>query len=75
MKTVGRADPFHSATELDSNPVPEIVMVAAIPGGTTFGDNEIIAGVGLFTVKLVDAEVPPPGCRILHSESAVQAAR
>jgi hypothetical protein len=60
-KTVGRADPFHNATEFDSNPVPEIVMVAAIPGGTPFGVTISIVGVGLFTLKLADAEVPPPG--------------
>jgi hypothetical protein len=31
---VGLVDLFHNTTEFDSKPVPIIVMVAAIPGGT-----------------------------------------
>lgn len=58
---VGRAELFHSATEFDSNPVPISVIVAATPGGTYCGEIEVIEGIGLFTLKVRTADVPPPG--------------
>jgi hypothetical protein len=58
---VGRADPFHIATEFASNPVPVMVIVAALPGATYRGAIEAITGVGLFTVNVTAADVPPPG--------------
>ena len=58
---VGRAEPFHCTTEFDSNPVPVTVMMAAVPVGTYCGEIEVIAGTGLFTVKEVPEDVPPPG--------------
>ena len=58
---VGRADPFHNATELDSNPVPIIIIVAGAPGRTVRGEMEVIAAVGLVTLKVAAGDVPPPG--------------
>lgn len=58
---VGRGDPFHIATEFASKPVPVIVIVAAPPGGTTWGEIEVITGVGLLTTKDEVGDVPPPG--------------
>lgn len=58
---VGRAELFHSVTEFDSNPVPVSVIVAATPGGTFCGEIEVIEGVGLLTLKIKAADVPPPG--------------
>jgi hypothetical protein len=58
---VGRFAPFHKTTELASNPVPVIVMVAGVPGGTIRGEIAVIATVGLFTSNVAAVEVPPPG--------------
>jgi hypothetical protein len=58
---VGRADPFHNTTEFDSNPVPVIRIVAALPGGTNRGEIAVMTATGLFTSKIAGAEVPPPG--------------
>ena len=58
---VGRAEPFHRTIEFPSNPVPVIVMVAGAFSGTDWGEMDVIAGVGLFTLKLAVAETPPPG--------------
>jgi hypothetical protein len=58
---VGRGDAFHNTTELDSNPVPVIVIVAGLPGGTIRGEIAVITAAGLFTSNVAAAEVPPPG--------------
>ena len=60
-KVVGRAEPFHKTTEFDSNPVPLIAIVAALPGGTYRGEIALIDGTGLFTLNVTAAEGPPPG--------------
>jgi hypothetical protein len=61
IKVVGRADPFHNTTEFDSNPVPVIVIVAAVPGGTIRGEIAVMTAAGLFTSNVTAAELPPPG--------------
>ena len=58
---VGLLDPFHNATEFASNPVPLIVIVAALPGGTMRGEIEVIATAGLFTLNVAGGEFPPAG--------------
>ena len=58
---VGRAAPFHSTTEFDSNPVPVIVIVAALPGATYRGEIDVMTGAGLFTGNATAVELPPPG--------------
>jgi len=58
---VGRADPFHNTAEFDSNPVPVIVIVAALPGATYRGEIALITGAGLFTSNVAATEIPPPG--------------
>jgi hypothetical protein len=58
---VGLADPFHNTTESDSNPVPVIVTVAALPGKTTRGEIDVMDAAGLFTTNVAAGEVPPPG--------------
>lgn len=58
---VGRAAPFHITTELASNPVPVMLIVAEPPGGTYRGEIALIAGAGLFTVNDAWVDVPPPG--------------
>jgi hypothetical protein len=58
---VGRADPFHNTTEFDSNPVPVIMIVAELPGGTNRGEIAVMTAAGLFTSNVAAAEVPPPG--------------
>jgi hypothetical protein len=60
-KVVGRDEPFHCTTELDSKPVPVMVMVAPVPEGTDFGEIEEMTGVGLFTRNVAALEIPPPG--------------
>jgi len=58
---VGRAHPFHITWELVSNPVPVIVMVAALPESTFGGEIAVMIGAGLFTSNVAGGEVPPPG--------------
>lgn len=58
---VARAEEFHNATEFDSNPVPVIVIVAELPGGTNRGEIAVITATGLFTLNVAAGEVPPPG--------------
>ena len=58
---VGLGEVFHITTEFASNPVPVIVIVAALPGGTFRGDIELIVAIGLFTSNAAPGEVPPPG--------------
>lgn len=60
-RVVGRADPSHNTTEFDSNPVPEMMIVAALPGGTNRGEIAVMTATGLFTSNVAGAEVPPPG--------------
>lgn len=52
---------FHITMELDSKPLPVMVIVAALPVGTTCGEMDTIAGMGLLTVKVAAGDVPPPG--------------
>lgn len=58
---VGRAFPYHKTAEFASNPVPVMVMVAALPGGTIRGEIPVITAVGLFTANAAAGELPPPG--------------
>jgi hypothetical protein len=45
MKVVGRAEPFHWATEFDSKPEPVNVIVAeALPVATLLGKIEVSTG-------------------------------
>jgi hypothetical protein len=61
ISIVGRAEAFHNTTEFDSNPVPVIVIVAGLPGGTYLGEIAVIIATGLFTSNVVGTEAPPPG--------------
>jgi len=60
-RVVGRAEPFHNTTELDSNPVPVILIVAALPGTRYRGEIAVMTGTGLFTSNVAAVELPPPG--------------
>lgn len=61
-KVVVRAVPLKLTVELETNPVPLTVRVNdAPPTAALMGEIEVIAGPGLFTVKLTAFEVPPPG--------------
>ncbi len=61
-KVVERAAPFQSITVVERNPEPVISnSVSAEPAMTLGGVILVIAGAGLFTGKLIAADVPPPG--------------
>ena len=65
-KVVGRAPPFHRIVDERTNPVP--VTCSALPTWLVLtGDGviETIAGAGLFTIKWLAADVPPPGLGVL----------
>jgi len=79
-KVVARVLPFHRIVDELINPVP--VTCSALPTWlvlTGDGDIEVIAGAGLFTMKWLTADVPPPGLglltvRELSAELAISAA-
>ena len=50
IKVVGRAMPFHWTTELASNPLPDIVIVADTFAVTVCGEIFVMVGVGLVTL-------------------------
>lgn len=48
-----------------TKPVPVIVMVNPTPPGACVGDTEVIAGTGLFTVKVSEFDGPVVGARFI----------
>lgn len=61
-KVVASAAPFHSITVDETNPDPLMSSgVSADPANTLAGLTLPMAGTGLFTVKSIDGDVPPPG--------------
>lgn len=59
---VARAEPFQFTTEPLTKLLPFTVSVnVAPPADVLLGDNDVIAGTGLFTAKVCEPEVPPPG--------------
>jgi hypothetical protein len=58
---VGRAAPFHFATELPTKPLPKIVRLASLPAVRAGGLTEAIRGCGLFMATVMAFDVPPPG--------------
>jgi hypothetical protein len=59
---VASAVPFHSTTDDGTKPVPVTSSVWVVDPATTLaGFTAVITGGGLFTVKVVVAELPPPG--------------
>jgi hypothetical protein len=63
-KVVGRALPFHCATELVMKFVPLIVnSKAALPSTACAGERVVMAGTGLgpITVNGIGLDIPPPG--------------
>ena len=58
---VGRADPFHKATEFATKPVPVSMMLAALPTGTTVGKMPVNTGIGLSTSRVIALLLPPDG--------------
>ena len=61
-KVVVSADPFHVTVVEDRKPLPLIVTGRSGEPAVAFaGLRLVMAGTGLFTVKLTAAEVPPPG--------------
>ena len=61
-KIVFRDAPFHVTTVEGTKPVPLMVTGrSGEPASAFAGVRLVIAGTGLFTVKLTAAEVPPPG--------------
>jgi len=62
MKVVFRDAAFQFTTVEGTNPLPLIVMRRSGEPDVAFvGVMLVMAGTGLFTVKLTTAEVPPPG--------------
>ena len=54
--------PFQSIPDEGTNPVPVISrVVAPAPAVMLVGEMDLMAGTGLFTVNVSDAEIPPPG--------------
>jgi hypothetical protein len=54
--------PFQLTTELPTKLLPLTVSVNAAPPAVALeGDNEVMAGAGLFTAKVRVPDVPPPG--------------
>lgn len=55
------ATPFHCTMEFASKPLPVSVTVACVPVTTFLGLTPVRTGVGLFTLKVVGFDTPPPG--------------
>lgn len=73
-KVVVFAAPLNFTTEVETKFVPLTVSVnAAPPAVALVGESEVIVGTGLFTVKLVAAEVPPPGAGLVTVTGKVPA--
>lgn len=74
---VARALPFHCTIELPTKLLPFTVSVnAPEPALTEVGDNEVIAGTGLFvavTLKFIEFDAPPPGLGLLTKTAGVLA--
>ncbi len=60
-KVVVRDTPFHCTVEAGAKPVPVMVTVGAASLTYKDGATEVTTGAGLLIVKLVGADVPPPG--------------
>src|SRR5450432_67557 len=61
-KVVGRAEPFHCTTEVETNFVPVTVRVnAESPAVMLLGESDVSVGTGLLIVKVIALEIPPPG--------------
>jgi hypothetical protein len=62
-ETIARLAPFHMTWEEGTKLVPVTVRVKAGPNAVTLAgeSGEVVVGTGLLTVKLIAAEVPPPG--------------
>jgi hypothetical protein len=59
---VVRLDPFHLTAESNVKPVPLTVKVKAPEYRVRdVGLIEDMVGAGLFVVKVIEEEVPPPG--------------
>jgi hypothetical protein len=59
---VARGEKLKFTTEVDTKPVPFTASVNAAPPSTAFnGEIVVIAGTGLFTVKIAADDVPLPG--------------
>ena len=71
---VSCAAPLKSTTELELKLVPFTVNVkVGPPAVTVFGDNVVIVGTGLFTVKVAEFDVPPPGVGLVTVTGKVPA--
>jgi hypothetical protein len=63
---VARALALKFTTDVETKPVPFTVRAKATPAATALdGDREVIAGAGLFTVKLTAFDVPAPGAGLV----------
>lgn len=72
---VVRLLPFHCTCDEAMNPLPLTVSEnAADPAAVVAGAIEAIAGVGLLTLKIAAAELPPPGAGVVTVTDAVPAA-
>ena len=69
---VFRDAPFHATTVEGTNPLPLMVTLRSGEPTVAFaGLTLVMAGTGLFTVKLSAAEVPPPGAGFVTVSFAV----
>lgn len=58
--------PLNFTEEVETKPVPFTVKVnAAPPAVAPLGERDVIVGAGLFTVKVDEADVPPPGAGLV----------
>src|ERR1700689_5684988 len=61
-KVVAMGFPFQETTDEGTKPLPATASVVAdAPASTLGGVMAVIAGTGLFTLKLIPPEVPPAG--------------
>jgi hypothetical protein len=68
------AVPLNFTAEVETKPVPFTVSVnAAPPAVAPEGESDVIVGAGLLTVKLLAAEVPPPGAAFVTVTGKVPA--
>jgi hypothetical protein len=77
INVVASAVPFHCTTELELRFVPYTPMVlACVPIKNWVGETDVIAGVGVGvdTVSVAAAEVPPPGVALTAVTTSFPAA-
>jgi hypothetical protein len=66
IELVWRGVEFTSATEVGMKPVPVMLNVTGLlPARRLPGATEVTPGTRLFTTRLADADVPPPGGRFV----------